>query len=411
MNRNILIPSCIIVVAIVGAVVTAMIAYWKRCCCSSDDDQTAELALIPNDVLVPAAMPRYTYKQLSKATQGFHDKARVGRGGFSTVYKGRLLVTQQPGKKGSMVYEEVAVKRLNREGLRKSDEFFSEINMINKLQHPRLVELKGWCYEKGEAMLVYQFMSNGSLADHLFSSRKEGTSVLSSETRVEILKGVAEALSHLHAAGAVHRDVKAANVLLTSDFAAMLGDFGLLRLLKDDNHMTQTMTAAGTPGYTAPEVVFTRTPTNKVDVYSYGVLALELACGRRSIEPTFEQPDEHSLVDWVWSKQESGTLLSVLDPRMMEVNYGLEGGETHLRIWRCILHLALRCCHPIPDERPQMQEVVNILENGVVVGVEPSRPSYPGVSVLHHPGLSGDINCTTTSSSYNSGLYTSSGSI
>ena len=153
-----------------------------------------------------------------------------------------------------------------------------------------------------------------------------------------------------------------------------------------------------------------RAYNHKVDVYSYGVLALELACGRRAIEPRFDQPEERILLDWVWLKQESGALLSVLDPRMMKVNYGLEGGETK-PIWRCILHLALRCCHPIPDERPQMQEVVKTLENGVVVAVEPSRPSYPGAFVLHHPGLSGDMNYTTTSSSYNSGQYTSSGSM
>ena len=280
--------------------------------------------------------------------------------------------------------------------------------MINMLEHPRLVNLKGWCYEKGEAMLVYQFMSNGSLADQLFG--KSNPTMLTSKIRVEILKGVAEALNHLHSAGAVHRDVKAANVLLTSEFEAMLGDFGLLRLLKDDNHMTQTMTAAGTPGYAAPELLFTRVPTHKVDVYSYGVLALELACGRRAIEPRFDQPEQRSLLDWVWWKQESGVLLSVLEARMMEANDGVEGEEKK-RMWRCILHLALRCCHPIPDERPQMQEVLETLENGILMAVEPSRPSYPGAFVLHHPGLSGDMNYTTTSSSYNSGLYNSSRSM
>ena len=350
-------------------------------------------------------MPRYTYKQLWKATQGFHDKARVGRGGYSTVYKGRLLLTQ-PGKDDSMVYEEVAVKRLNKEGLRKSDEFFAEINMINKLQHPRLVELKGWCYEKGEAMLVYQFMSNGSLADHLFSSRKEGTSVLSSETRVEILKGVAEALNHLHGAGAVHRDVKAANVLLTSGFVAMLGDFGLLRLLKDDNHMTQTMTAAGTPGYTAPEVMFTRTPTNKVDVYSYGVLALEVACGRRVIDLGFDVTEERVLLNFVWSKHESGTLMEVLDPRMEMID-----GEVSTTIWRCILHVALKCCHPIPEARPPMQEVLYTLQNGVVVPLGPSRPPYPGAYSLHHPGLLDGHKSTTSFSTYSNDHYTSSQSL
>ena len=398
--KPILIPS-ILSLTIVVAIATALLAYWKRWCCSTDDDQNMELALIPNDVLVPAAMPRYTYKQLWKATQGFHDKARVGRGGYSTVYKGRLLVTQKPGAKGesSMVYEEVAVKRLNKEGLRKSDEFFWEINMINKLQHPRLVELKGWCYEKGEAMLVYQFMSNGSLADHLFS-RKQGRGVLSSESRVEILKGVAEALSHLHAAGAVHRDVKAANVLLTSDFVAMLGDFGLLRLLKDDNHMTQTMTAAGTPGYTAPEVIFTRTPTNKVDVYSYGVLALEVACGRRVIDLSSNITDERVLVEWVWSKHESGALMKALDPDM-EIGALGGHGEVNNTIWRCILHIALKCCHPTPEARLEMQEVLHTLQHGVVVPLEPTRPPYPGGFIPHHPGLrDNEINSSTSTSTF-----------
>ena len=139
--------------------------------------------------------------------------------------------------------------------------------------------------------------------------------------------------------------------------------------------MTQTMTAAGTPGYAAPELLFTRVPTHKVDVYSYGVLALELACGRRAIEPRFDRPEERILLDWVWMKQESGVLLSVLDPRMIEVNDGVEGEEKK-RMWRCILHLALRCCHPIPDERPQMQEVLNTLENGILMALPLSQPSF-----------------------------------
>ena len=205
--------------------------------------------------------------------------------------------------------------------------------------------------------------------------------------------------------GCESRDVKAANVLLTSGFVAMLGDFGLLRLLKDDNHMTQTMTAAGTPGYTAPEVVFTRTPTNKVDVYSYGVLALEVACGRRAIELSFDVPDERMLLDWVWSKRESGTLMEVLDPRLEMI-----GEEANSTIWRCILHVALKCCHPIPEAWPPMQEVLHTLQHGVVLPLETSRPPYPGSYVLHYHGLCDESNSTTSPSSYSSGLYTSSSS-
>jgi serine/threonine protein kinase len=233
-------------------------------------------------------------------------------------------------------------------------------------------------------MLVYEFMGGGSVADRLFArGKKKGAAndaLLSSEVRVGIVKGVAEALAHVHAAGAVHRDVKAANVLLSADMEAKLGDFGLLRLLKDDKQMTQTMTAAGTPGYSAPELLFTRTPSDKADVYSYGVLMLELACGRRAIDVgLMEEPDTPQvlLLDWVWSKHERGELMSVLDPKMFNggrIDEEEEEGASGM--WRCIVHLALRCCHPIPEERPPMKDVLDNLEHNVLVAVDHCRPVY-----------------------------------
>ena len=156
-----------------------------------------------------------------------------------------------------------------------------------------------------------------------------------------------------------------------------------------------------------------RAYNHKVDVYSYGVLALEVACGRRVIDTSSDITEERVLLDWVWSKQESGALMKALDPRM-EMMGGVEGdGEVNNTMWRCILHIALKCCHPTPEARLEMQEVLHTLQHGVVVPLEPTRPPYPGAFVFHHPGLPGnDINSTTSTStsSYSSSHYANSSS-
>ncbi|MCO5574235.1 hypothetical protein L7F22_028017 [Adiantum nelumboides] len=299
------------------------------------------------------------------ATQGFAEKNKAGEGGFSSVYRGTLA--------GGSV---VAVKKL-KHGVRMEAEFCAEIGIISRIRHRYLLELQGWCYEKGEALLVYKYMENGSLAGFLFGKKNGGSDAgLGREARFRILEGVAAALEYLHGGlgdCVLHRDVKAANVLLTEKLEPRLSDFGLARLIRHDEMVS--MTAAGTPGYVAPELVYRERATEKVDVYSFGVLALEVACGRRAAaSSSILQQRSMYLVEWVWLLHDGGdsdgdgtatapmdhkVLTDALDPSIVDDIVALQAAgrecifyEQALLQWRCVLHLALLCCHPSPDARP-----------------------------------------------------------
>ncbi|MCO5561838.1 hypothetical protein L7F22_015462 [Adiantum nelumboides] len=294
------------------------------------------------------SVPLYTLKQLKKATGNFKNDNQIGEGGYSFVYKGVL-------ENGSMV----AVKRLkgNLKKDRKEAEFLSELKVICNTRHRNLLQLQGWCYENEEALLVYNYMSKGSLDRYLYSS-KRGT--LPSDTRMRILAGVASALQYLHFGlgdCVLHRDVKAANVLLTDDFQPMLCDFGLARLISHSQSDAITMTAAGTNGYVAPEVAFSSKFSDKADVYGFGVLALEVACGRPAIDIYQLNPDQTRLVEWVWNLHFSNKLIEALDSSML-----LDMPTPQKEQWKGILHLALMCCNPSAESRPNMRHICQTLD-------------------------------------------------
>ncbi|MCO5595095.1 hypothetical protein L7F22_049133 [Adiantum nelumboides] len=225
---------------------------------------------------IPPAVPmihRYSYRELRTATEEFSVKNKVGEGAFSVVYKGTSL------DDGSLI----AVKKL-KQGIRKETEFSSEIAIIGACRHRNLLGLQGWCYEDGEAMLVYKFMRRGSLNRYLYGGTKEK---LNSQQRQAILLLVALALEYLHHSSnlethVLHRDVKPANIILTDNFEAMLPDFGFSCLLKPAQNVLILSGAVGTIGYIAP-VVYRGQASAKSDVYGYGVLALDLAYGRKTI--------------------------------------------------------------------------------------------------------------------------------
>eukprot|EP00250_Pteridium_aquilinum_P021824 c25236_g4_i2 orf=165-2240(-) len=326
-----------------------------------------------------STLPRYSYKELKRSAQGFTDQSKVGEGAFSSVYRATLA-------DGSIV----AIKRL-KQGVRKEAEFSAEMNIISSIRHRNLLQLRGWCYEKGEAILVYPYMSNGSLESYLYGD-KRGT--LQSETRLKILAGVASALEYLHGhlgECVLHRDVKAANVLLTDSFEPVLGDFGLARLIGHDEGAV-TMTAVGTPGYIAPEVVYTGKATDKADVYSFGVLALEMAYGRPAIDRSGVQPEDARLVDYAWTLHQRNQLMEALDTCMcMDMKQKEQ--------WRCILHVALMCCNPLPESRPTMAQVAQALKGDTVLLMEllpGTRPSYP-IS-MNWPSASGSSTSWNTPS-------------
>ncbi|XP_016471312.2 L-type lectin-domain containing receptor kinase VIII.1-like [Nicotiana tabacum] len=305
-------------------------------------------------------MPKeFSYKDLKIATKGFDSTRIIGHGAFGTVYKGILSET------GDIV----AVKRCSHNGQGKA-EFLSELSIIGTLRHRNLVRLQGWCHEKGEILLVYDLMPNGSLDKALFESRI----VLPWLHRRNILLGVASALAYLHQEcenQVIHRDIKTSNIMLDEGFNARLGDFGLAKQIEHDKSPDATV-AAGTMGYLAPEYLLTGRASEKTDVFSYGAVVLEVASGRRPIEKETSGVGKFglnsNLVEWVWGLHKEGRLLAAADSRL--------NGEFEEQEMRRVLLVGLACSHPDPMARPTMRGVVQMLVGEAEVPIVPrAKPS------------------------------------
>ncbi len=308
---------------------------------------------------------KFNYLELCMATQNFREEQLLGSGGCGSVYKGVLQDT------GSVV----AVKRITKQSEQGETDFVAEISVISQVRHRNLVQLRGWCHEEGKLLLVYDYMSNTSLDKWLFTNPQKLRStpplVLSWEVRYNIVTGVAAAVHYLHEEWEqciLHRDIKASNVMLDTDFKGKLGDFGLARLI-DHDKLPHTSLLAGTLGYLAPELPHTCKATKNTDVYSFGILSLEIACGRPVFSPIAPQ-SRTLLLDYVWQEHKKKSIVNVVDPRL-EMDF-VE--EEVLRV----LHVGLLCSHPDPAARPNMR-LVNRYLNGEVL--MPSLPeSQPEVS-------------------------------
>nr|GMD41021.1 probable L-type lectin-domain containing receptor kinase S.5 [Ipomoea batatas] len=280
-----------------------------------------------------ANVPKFfRFRQLAKATKNFSKENLVGSGGFGSVYRGVLSGDQPPTT--------VAVKRINATSHQGEREYLAEICTIGRLRHKNLVQLQGWCHDKEQLLLVYEYMQNGSLDRYIGNN-----TILNWETRFKILSGLASALLYLHeecGSPVVHRDVKPNNVMLDSDYTAHLGDFGLARLLhpgqgEGQDEASVTTMVAGTPGYLAPE--------------------------------------ENSLVDMVWRSYEEGIMLSVVDSRLQDGKFEKEQAR------RCLI-VGLACLHPDRFFRPKMRKVVQIFLNPEepLMQIPECRPSAVCVS-------------------------------
>jgi len=286
---------------------------------------------------------RFSYRELKKATNGFGEKELLGSGGFGKVYKGKL-----PGSD-----EFVAVKRISHESRQGVREFMSEVSSIGHLRHRNLVQLLGWCRRRDDLLLVYDFMPNGSLDMYLFDENPEV--ILTWKQRFKIIKGVASGLLYLHEGWeqtVIHRDIKAANVLLDSEMNGRVGDFGLAKLYEHGSDPGATR-VVGTFGYLAPELTKSGKLTTSTDVYAFGAVLLEVACGRRPIE-TSALPEELVMVDWVWSRWQSGDIRDVVDRRL--------NGEFDEEEVVMVIKLGLLCSNNSPEVRPTMRQVVMYLE-------------------------------------------------
>lgn len=268
-----------------------------------------------NDILeyweVDYGACRFNYSELVAATNGFNEKNLIGCGGFGRVYKGVIPSTGL----------EVAIKRIAQDSRQGMREFVAEITSMRGLRHRNLVQLHGWCRRQDELHLVYDYVSNGSLDDLLFNKHEQEQKLLTWQERFKILTGVARALLYLHEESeqrVVHRDVKPSNVLIDADLTAKLKDFGLSRTYGHGMN-PQTTHIVGTLGYLAPELTKTGKATTCTDVYGYGALMLEVACGRRPIEP-HRISEELVLVDWVGELHSKGEILRAVDPNLEDYN-------------------------------------------------------------------------------------------
>ncbi|KAL8170874.1 hypothetical protein V2J09_022678 [Rumex salicifolius] len=267
-----------------------------------------------------------------------------------------------------------------------------------QLRHRNLVQLLGWCHDRGELLLVYEFMPNRSLDSHLFNPKLD---FLPWETRYKIARGLSSALSYLHEEweqSVVHRDIKCSNVMLDLNFNPKLGDFGLARLTDHDAGL-QTTAVAGTPGYLAPECLLTGKFSKESDVYSFGIAALEIACGRKIIEVK-EEKGKVNLAEWVWDLYGKGIIVEAVD-------YRLEG-EFDERQAECLMIVGLWCSHPDASCRPSIKQAITTLNFETPL---PSLPPQLPVPVYLSPGMSFFSSYVPSNKTEGSYAYTSGSSI
>ncbi|KAB2051230.1 hypothetical protein ES319_A12G042100v1 [Gossypium barbadense] len=290
----------------------------------------------------------FTFRQMQAATNNFDAANKIGEGGFGAVYMGELL-------DGTII----AIKKLSSKSKQGDREFLNELGMISGLQHPNVVRLYGCCVEGIQLLLVYEYMENNSLARALFGP-KESQLKLDWPTRQKICLGIAKGLAFLHEESSlkvVHRDIKTTNVLLDGDLSAKISDFGLAKFDEEENTHISTR-IAGTIGYMAPEYALWGYLTFKADVYSFGIVALEIVTGKNNTKYRPEE-DYVCLQDWALVLQQKGNLMELVDPRL-----GTEFNEEEaIRMTK----VALLCTNSSPALRPTMSEVVNMLEGRTLV--------------------------------------------
>ncbi|KAL6330250.1 hypothetical protein AAG906_040172 [Vitis piasezkii] len=289
----------------------------------------------------------FTFKQLHSATGGFGKSNVVGHGGFGLVYRGVL----HDGRK-------VAVKLMDRAGKQGEEEFKVEVELLSRLRSPYLLALLGYCSDSNHKLLVYEFMANGGLQEHLYpiSGSNSVSSRLDWETRLRIALDAAKGLEYLHehvSPPVIHRDFKSSNILLDKNFHAKVSDFGLAKLGSDKAGGHVSTRVLGTQGYVAPEYALTGHLTTKSDVYSYGVVLLELLTGRVPVDMK-RASGEGVLVSWALPHlTDREKVVQIMDP-------ALEGQYSMKEVIQ-VAAIAAMCVQPEADYRPLMADVVQSL--------------------------------------------------
>ncbi|XVF59134.1 hypothetical protein PTKIN_Ptkin07bG0251100 [Pterospermum kingtungense] len=324
-------------VLILGTVIAFII--WRRRKHVKRTEETTNLTSINEDLERGAGPRRFSYNDLAAATNNFSEQRKLGEGGFGAVYRGYLPDSDMA----------VAVTRISSWSKQGKKEYITEVKVISQLRHRNLVQLIGWCHDRNEFLLVYEFMPNGSLDSHLFGRK----SPLTWPMRYKISLGMASAILYLHEEWeqcVVHRDIKSSNLMLGSSFSAKLGDFGLAKLM-DHELGPKTTGLAGTLGYMASEYIRTGRASKESDVFSFGVGILEIATGRKSVDPGANT--DKGLVEWIWGLYEKGELLLAVDKKLSK-DFDEKQAER-------LMIVGLWCAHPDCNSRPSIRQAIQVL--------------------------------------------------
>ncbi|KAJ0725071.1 putative protein kinase RLK-Pelle-CrRLK1L-1 family [Helianthus annuus] len=290
---------------------------------------------------------QFTLSEIQLATRNFDELLVIGRGGFGKVYKGTIY---EPNLLTA------AIKRLDSTSNQGASEFWAEVNMLSNLRHCHLVSLIGYCNDGQEMILVYEYMSRGTLEDHLHRHQTH----LSWVQRLTVCLGAARGLDYLHTGtgikdGVVHRDVKSSNILLHDSWAAKISDFGLSKTCPKNQHTTYVNTGVkGTFGYLDPDYFYSGKLTRKTDVYAFGVILFEVLCGKRAVDRSIHE-EQWGLAAWAQNSIKEGKLKQIVDTNTR--------GSISPICLKDFAKLAKQCLHKNPKRRPTMAKVVVSLES------------------------------------------------
>ncbi|XP_073148554.1 G-type lectin S-receptor-like serine/threonine-protein kinase At1g11300 isoform X2 [Henckelia pumila] len=302
-------------------------------------------------------LPFLEFETLSKATDSFDLHNKIGQGGFGPVYKGMLANGQ-----------EIAVKRLARSSNQGVVELMNEVEVISKLQHRNLVRLLGCCVEREENILVYEYMPNGSLDGYLFDSHGKG--FLDWRQRVIIIEGICRGLLYLHRDSRlriIHRDLKTSNILLDEELNSKISDFGMARIFGGKEDQANTTRVVGTYGYMAPEYALHGRFSEKSDVFSFGVLLLEIVSGRRNASFQYDEQTP-SLIGYAWKLWNEGKIVELMDPLVHDL-------PTEKEIAR-YANVGLLCVEEIAKDRPSISTILSMLSNEISELPRPRQPAF-----------------------------------
>ncbi|KAJ1434827.1 S-locus receptor kinase, C-terminal [Sesbania bispinosa] len=309
-------------------------------------------------------LPMFDFNTITLATNNFSEANKLGQGGFGSVYRGRLMEGQ-----------EIAVKRLSKDSGQGIEEFKNEVKLIVKLQHRNLVRLLGCCIEKDEKLLVYEYMENRSLDSILFDKAKKP--LLDWKTRFNIICGIARGLLYLHHDSRlkiIHRDLKASNILLDCEMNPKISDFGIARIFGTNQTEANTLRVVGTYGYMSPEYAMDGNFSVKSDVFSFGVIMLEIISGKKN-RGFYYSNDDMNLLRNAWGQWREGRPLDLIDSSI---------GDSYSpsEVIRCI-HVGLLCVQERAEDRPTMSSVILMLSSETA---SMPQPKSPGFSLGKNPG-------------------------